>query len=71
MPVTQTTRVRWTAGRDGVAHAHRGSRAIRTVCGSPPIDERFGWPANTRCPACQAALVGEPTEGEQNELWGK
>jgi hypothetical protein len=48
------TRVRWTADRAGIAHAHV---AGRTLCRAPSIAERDAWPAFSRCPACAAAAV--------------
>jgi hypothetical protein len=49
------TRIRWTAGRDGVAHAHTSGR---TLCHAPSIGERDAWPTLTRCPRC-VAMVAE------------
>jgi hypothetical protein len=49
------TRIRWTAGRDGIAHAHVSGR---TLCRVPAIAERFAWPTVTRCPRCLAAMPG-------------
>ena len=44
-------RIRWTAGPDGIAHAHpSGSRVAAR--GTPVVGERFAWPTHTRCPAC-------------------
>jgi hypothetical protein len=48
------TRIRWTAGKDGTAHAHQSGR---TACRVPSIGERHAWPTVTRCPACLAAVV--------------
>ncbi len=48
------TRVRWTAGRDGVAHAHTSGR---TACHAAAIAERYAWPTVRPCPACVAALA--------------
>lgn len=49
------TPIRWTASRDGIAHAHRPG-STRTACGLPAIAERFAWPPATRCPACLEAV---------------
>jgi hypothetical protein len=49
------TRVRWSAGKDGVAHAHVSGR---TLCHAPSIGERDAWPTLTRCPRC-VAMVAE------------
>jgi hypothetical protein len=48
------TRVRWTAARDGVAHAHVGRV---TACGAPFVADRFAWPTASRCPTCTADLA--------------
>jgi hypothetical protein len=48
------TRIRWTAGRDGIAHAHTSGR---TACHAQAIAERDAWPIVRRCPACLAALA--------------
>lgn len=66
----QSGRITWTAGREGLAHAHRGSRPVRALCGAPAIDPRLGWPTRVRCDACLAAIAGEPTESENRALWG-
>ena len=50
------TRTRWTAGRDGVAHAHVSGR---TLCHVPAIEERDAWPTRTRCPACVVATTAK------------
>lgn len=71
MTTATVARVRWLAGKEGLAHAHRGSKPARTVCGWPAVDERFAWPAKARCDLCQAAVVAEASEGEQREIWGK
>lgn len=42
------------AGQDGVQHANR-TGASRTLCGIRAMEERYGWPAKTRCPECVAA----------------
>lgn len=47
-------RIRWTAGRDGIAHAHISGR---TACHVSAIAERYAWPTRTRCPACAAATT--------------
>jgi hypothetical protein len=50
------TRVRWTAGRDGIAHAHLSAGV--TACGASPIAERFAWPETAiRCPTCTADVA--------------
>ena len=49
--------LRWTAGPDGVAHAHADHR---TACHVPPIAERWAWPETSRCPACLRVLHPEP-----------
>jgi hypothetical protein len=54
-------RVRWIAGRDGMAHAHVSGR---TLCHAPSIAERFAWPTVTRCTACVAAVA--TIEGKAN-----
>jgi len=48
------TRIRWTADRSGVAHAHQSGR---TACHAEAIAERHAWPAFSRCPACVVALA--------------
>lgn len=45
------TRPRWTAGTDGIAHAHVDRI---TACGVSPIAERYAWPETSRCPTCKA-----------------
>jgi hypothetical protein len=53
MSVVVSQGFRWVADRDAIAHAHRDrGRQIRTLCGLPAIDERFGRPAAVRCPSC-------------------
>lgn len=47
------TRIRWTAARDGIGHAHVG-RLARTACGEPAVGEQFGWPVVRRCIECLA-----------------
>jgi hypothetical protein len=49
------TRIRWTAGRDGIAHAHTSGR---TACHAQSIGERDAWPTIRRCPRC-VAIVSE------------
>jgi hypothetical protein len=49
------TRIRWTADRSGVAHAHVSGR---TLCHVPSIAERDAWPIVRRCPRC-VAMVAE------------
>ena len=44
---------RFRAGRDGVAHAHRG-RDPRALCGAPSVPEQFAWPETSRCADCLA-----------------
>ena len=51
------TRIRWTAGRDGIAHAHVSGR---TLCHVPAIAERYAWPALRRCSACLAVTLPFP-----------
>jgi hypothetical protein len=46
-------RIRWTAGPDGIAHAHVSGRP---ACRVPAVAERFAWPTSTRCPACVAVV---------------
>ena len=46
----------YSAGPDGIAHAHPTARA--TACHVPAIGERWAWPTLTRCPAC--LVVGTP-----------
>ncbi len=51
-------RLRWTAARDGIAHARARPPAGRgTACGVRPIEERYAWPTLARCPACVAVLA--------------
>ena len=50
------SRIRWTAGPDGIAHAHVSGR---TMCHVPSIAERFAWPARTRCAACVVATTAK------------
>ena len=50
------TRIRWTAGPDGVGHAHL---AGVTVCHVEPIPDPFAWPTLSRCPACLRAVDPE------------
>jgi hypothetical protein len=45
------TRIRWSAGKDGRAHAHVSGR---TLCRVQSISERDAWPTLTRCPRCVA-----------------
>jgi hypothetical protein len=48
---------RWTAAKDGIAHAHRpGWR--RAVCGALAVDEQFAWPKVRRCGRCVAIVEG-------------
>jgi len=66
-------RIRWSALRDGIAHAHTHSRDVRTLCGQPAIAERDAWPAFRRCLACQALvahLESPASEAELRMLWG-
>jgi uncharacterized C2H2 Zn-finger protein len=49
-------RVRWTAGPDGIAHAHAAGGA---VCHVPAIAERDAWPTFTRCPACLRVVADD------------
>lgn len=51
-------RIRWTAARDGIAHAHRAGRQPRTLCGMAAVDERDAWPEARRCEACVAVTAG-------------
>jgi hypothetical protein len=48
------TRVRWSAGKDGVAHAHTSGR---TLCRVQSIAERDAWPTLTRCQRCVAVAA--------------
>ena len=50
-------RIRWTAGRSGIAHAHVSGR---TFCHAPSIGERYAWPELTRCSDCSRAASNEP-----------
>ena len=43
------SRIRWSAGKDGRAHAHVSGR---TLCHAPAIGERYAWPERARCPDC-------------------
>lgn len=45
------SRIRWLAGRDGIAHGRRPN-APRTLCNAPAIPERMAWPEVTRCFDC-------------------
>lgn len=54
MPTAVTPRVRWTAARDGIAHAHRAGNVTRTLCGLPAVAERDAWPEFRRCLGCRA-----------------
>ena len=49
------TRIRWTANRSGIAHAHVSGR---TLCHAQSIAERDAWPTLTHCPTCRAAAKG-------------
>ena len=51
------TRLRWTAGRSGMAYAHVSGR---TLCHAPSIAERYAWPEFTRCADCLRAASIEP-----------
>jgi hypothetical protein len=67
------TRIRWSALRDGIAHAHAHDRDMRTLCGQPAIAERDAWPTFRRCLACRALvedLESPATEAELRMLWG-
>jgi hypothetical protein len=55
--MTRMRRVTWTAGRDGIAHAHVSGH---TLCRVPSIGERYAWPIVSRCRACLAALEARP-----------
>lgn len=46
----------WRAGDDRIGHALLARTARRYACGAPTLDERFAWPAVSRCPACDAAV---------------
>jgi hypothetical protein len=48
------TDIRWTAGPDGIAHAHV---AGRTACRAPAIGEQRAHPTIRKCPACLAAVA--------------
>jgi hypothetical protein len=54
------TRIRWTADRSGIAHAHVSGR---TLCHAQAIAERDAWPETSRCQACVAALRSAGTGG--------
>lgn len=58
-------RERWTAGPDGIGHLHRGSRAARTACEQPAVDEQVGWPVRRRCIDC---LASQATSALPEEL---
>lgn len=54
---------RWTAGSDGVAHAHLAAirteifkQPPRTACGVPMIERRGAIPSLTKCMVCRAAV---------------
>ena len=49
--VAVMTRIRWSAGPSGVAHAHIG-RDPRALCGVPAVPEREAWPLRRRCLLC-------------------
>jgi hypothetical protein len=49
--------IRWLAGTDLIAHAIVG-RAPRTLCGVVAPLERFAWPANRKCAACETLAKG-------------
>ena len=65
-------RIRWTAGTDRIAHAHRPGPWVRALCGA--IEERPAWPQLRRCMACEALVYeaehGGVTESEMRMLWG-
>lgn len=66
------TRIRWTALRDGIAHAHAPGLP-RTLCGQPAVAERDAWPTFRRCLACvalEADLRSPVSEAENRMLWG-
>lgn len=52
------SKVRYLAGRDGLAHAQRPGQP-RTVCGVPAIGEAFAWPERDRCWTCVRMLAAE------------
>jgi len=60
MSTAPTGRLRWAAGRDLVAHCHRGS-GPRTLCNAVAIAERLAWPQTSRCPRCQSVMTMPPT----------
>lgn len=45
---------RWTAGADGISHAHLATR--KTACGVEPVRKRDASPAVMKCMACRAAV---------------
>lgn len=59
MTTKVTTRIRWTAGPDGVAHAHRASWRTRTACSKAGIDERYAHPERSRCTECVTVIESE------------
>jgi hypothetical protein len=66
-------RIRWSALRDGIAHAHVHERDMRTVCGQAAVAERNAWPTFRRCLACRALVEEAETgvsESEMRMLWG-
>lgn len=51
---------RWTAGRDGIAHAHTRARSPWTLCNRRAVPEQTAHPARERCSPCQAIAEGTP-----------
>jgi hypothetical protein len=47
-------RLLWSAGPDGIGHVRIGN-SLRTGCGRVPVEERMGWPQDSRCVVCNAA----------------
>lgn len=45
----------WRAAADRVAHAHRRGE-LRTACGERIVEERFAWPAGSKCPDCLSVV---------------
>jgi len=57
--VAVASRVRWTAGADGIAHAHRALWPGRTACALRGISEQWAHPERSRCATCLAVLEAE------------
>lgn len=54
-------RVRFLAGRDGIAHAHRPGHP-RTVCGLLSVREAHAWPERERCWTCAGIVAHDAPE---------